>query len=137
MEYAAAITLENEKYIRFTSFRRDGTPVVTPTWVVPLDDGSYGFWTSSGSGKAKRLAQTSRVSVQPSDVRGNPKAGTTALNATARLVQGSELAEISQKIKAKYGFMTTMSHVFGVIGGIVKRHRIPYGDLGVVIILDA
>jgi PPOX class probable F420-dependent enzyme len=131
------MSLESEKYIRFTSFRRDGTPVTTPTWVVSLKDGTYGFWTSSASGKAKRLAHTTRVTVQPSDARGTPKSGTAPLNATARLVQGAALAEIGEKVKAKYGFMTTMSKVLGVVVGTIKRHRIPYGDVGVVITLDA
>ena len=130
------MTLENEKYIRFTSFRRDGTPVATPTWVVTLNDGTYGFWTSSGSGKAKRLAHTSRVTVQPSDARGNPKEGTSPLSATARVVTGPALVEIGAKVKAKYGFMTTLSKFFGAVGGLVKRHRIPYGDVGVVITLE-
>jgi uncharacterized protein len=43
------MALGDEKYIRFTTFKRDGTAVSTPTWVVTLDDGRYGFWTSSGS----------------------------------------------------------------------------------------
>ncbi|MFZ1063546.1 MAG: PPOX class F420-dependent oxidoreductase [Acidimicrobiales bacterium] len=131
------MTLESEKYILFTTFRRDGTPVATPTWVVTLKDGTYGFWTSSGSGKAKRLAHTPRVLVQPSDARGKTKVGTSPLTGTARLVQGSELAEIGEKVKAKYGFMTTLSKALGAVGGVLKRHRIPYGDLGVVITFDA
>ncbi len=65
------------------------------------------------------------------------KVGTSPLTGTARLVQGSELAEIGEKVKAKYGFMTTLSKALGAVGGVLKRHRIPYGDLGVVITLDA
>ena len=53
--------LDDEKYILLTTFRRDGTPVSTPVWAVDLGDARIGFWTSSGSGKAKRLAHTDRV----------------------------------------------------------------------------
>ncbi len=125
--------LGDEKYLRLTTFRRDGTPVPTPVWAATLDSGEIGFWTSSGSGKAKRLAHTARVLVQASDARGNPKPGTTEVEATARLVQGPELEAIGRKIRAKYGFMTKITKLLGTIGGIVKRNRIPYGDRGVVI----
>ena len=117
----------------FTTFRRDGTPVSTPVWVVRLGDSEVGFWTSSGSGKAKRLAHTNRVTVQPCDARGRVKQGSAASDGTARLVSGAELEQISERVRAKYGAMTKLTKVLGTIGGIVKRNRIPYGDRGVII----
>lgn len=131
------MTLDDEKYILLTTFRRDGTAVPSPVWCVPLDGGTYGFWTSSGSGKAKRLAHTSRVTVQACDARGRPKPDSTELEATAVLVEGDELEQIRSRITAKYGFMTTITRVLNTLGGIVKRNRIPYGDRGVVITLAA
>ena len=128
-------SLEDEKYLLLTTFRRNGDAVSTPVWAVPLEPGSVGFWTSSGSGKAKRLAHTARVTVQPCDGRGKPKAGTVPTEGTARLVTGAELDTIRQKIVAKYGFMTKVTKLLGTIGGILKRKRIPYGDRGVVITL--
>ena len=122
-----------EKYLLFTTFRRDGTPVSSPVWAVDLGDGRAGFWTSSGSGKAKRLAHTEKVTVQPCDVRGRVKPGTDPIEATARLVTGGELDDIRAKVVAKYGFMTKVTKLLGTIGGIVKRKRIPYGDRGVVV----
>ncbi len=127
------MSLGDEKYILLTTFKRDGTPVSTPVWSVPLDDGSFGFWTSSGSGKAKRLAHTDRVSVQPCDARGKVADGTSAIDATARLVSGEEMAEIRRKVEAKYGFMTKITKVLGKIGGLIKRNPIPYGDRGVIV----
>jgi hypothetical protein len=127
------VALGDEKYIRLTTFRRDGTPVSTPVWIVPLEEGRVGFWTSSGSGKAKRLAHTDRVVVQPCDARGRVKNGTSAVDATARLVTGPEFDLITSKIHAKYGFMTKVTKSLATVGGIVKRKRIPYGDRGVII----
>ena len=106
------MALTDEKYMLLTTFRRDGTPVKTPVWVVPLDGGGFGFWTSSGSGKAKRLAHTDKVTVQPCDARGRVKEGEPALDASARLVTGAELEAISVKIRAKYGFMAKVAHLF-------------------------
>ncbi|MCB0967285.1 MAG: PPOX class F420-dependent oxidoreductase [Ilumatobacter sp.] len=127
--------LGDEKYILLTTFKRDGTAVPTPVWSVPLGDHEIGFWTSSGSGKAKRLAHTDRVTVQPCDGRGKPHDGSEPVEATARLVEGAELDEIRSKVVANYGFMTKLTKLLGTIGGIVKRNRIPYGDRGVVITL--
>ena len=129
------MALADEKYMLFTTFRRDGTAVSSPVWVVPLDDGKIGFWTSSGSGKAKRLAHTERVTVQPCDARGRVKDGSPPSEATARIVTGPEFATISEKVVAKYGFLTKLTRTLGSIGGMVKRKRIPYGDVGVVVTL--
>ncbi len=130
------MTLADEKYLLLTTLRRDGRAVATPVWAAQLDDGKIGFWTSSGSGKAKRLAHTERVTVQPCDARGRVKAGTGLVEGTARVVGGDELDTIRDKIRAKYGFMTKITKLLGTIGGIVKRKRIPYGDRGVVITLS-
>lgn len=129
--------LREEKYIAFTTYRRTGEPVTSPVWLAPLADGTYGFWTSSGSGKAKRLAHTARVNVQPSDARGQVSPGTAAIEAQAHLVSAGDAAyeEIVAQIKTKYGLMTKVTRLLGTIGGIAKRNRIPYGDRGVVISL--
>ncbi len=131
------MALSDEQYMLFTTFRRDGTPVSTPVWVVRLGDGEVGFWTSSGSGKAKRLAHTDRVTVQPCDARGRVKQGSAVTDGTARLVSGAELDQISERVRAKYGAMTKLTKVLGAVGGIVKRNRIPYGDRGVIVTLSS
>jgi len=133
--YLEEVALSDEKYILITTFRRNGEGVATPVWVVPVEDGKVGFWTSSGSGKAKRLAHTPRVTVQPCDGRGKVKAGTEPLEATARVVSGTELDDIRRKVVAKYGFLTKVTKLLGTIGGIVKGKRIPYGDRGVIVSL--
>jgi len=125
--------LADGKYILVTTFRRDGTPVATPTWVVPLEGDTVGFHTSSASGKAKRLAHTSRVTVQPCNPRGRVTPGTEPVEATARLVEGAERDEIVAKVKARYGFMHAVAQAFESVAGLVKRKRLPYADRAVVI----
>ncbi len=132
------MTLGDEKYLSFTTFKRSGDAVASPVWAVTLDGGELGFWTSSGSGKAKRLAHTAKVTVQPSDARGKLKDGSAPSTAQARLVASDDplFAEVQRKVKAKYGFMTNITRALGTIGGVVKRNRIPYGDCAVIITLD-
>jgi hypothetical protein len=131
------MSLGDEKYVLLTTFKRDGTPVATPVWSVPLAGDSFGFWTSSGAGKAKRLAHTARVTAQPCDARGKVKDGTSPTEATARLVSGDDMAEIRRKVTEKYGFMTKITKLLGKIGGLIKRKPIPYGDRGVIVTPNA
>ena len=123
-----------EKHVRFTTFKRDGTPVSTAVWCVPLGTDRFGFWTSSGSGKAKRLAHTSRVLVQPSDGRGKPKAGSLEVEGTAEVVSGGpQFDEVKRMIKDKYGFLTNVTKFLAQVAGLVRRKRMPYGDRVVLV----
>ena len=129
------MTIADEKYVLLTTFKRDGTPVASPVWIAPLPDGRAGFWTSSGSGKAKRLVHTPRVLVQPSNATGKKLHG-EQIEATAVMVAGGpDFEAVKTAIVAKYGFMTKLTKLLGTIGGIIKRNRIPYGDRAVLITL--
>jgi hypothetical protein len=108
-------------------------PSPHPCGSSPLRAIPSAFATSSKSGKAKRLAHTSRVTVQASDVRGRVKPGAPDHEATAQLTTGAEYPIIKEKLKAKYGVMVKITKFLGVVGGIIKRKPMPYADLGVVI----
>lgn len=96
--------LDNAKYIAFTSFRRDGTPVNTPVWVVPFQDG-YAFTTDEGSWKVKRIARNPSVTVQVSNVRGRPKNGAPIHHGRAVVLDEAGVREVRAKIKSKYRIM--------------------------------
>jgi uncharacterized protein len=127
--------LAHEKYMLFTTFRRSGEAVSTPVWVVSLGDAQVGFWTSSGSGKAKRLAHTRRVTVQPCTARGAIKAGSTPIEATARLIDGVELDTIRRQVVAKYGFAAKASKPLVTLIRRLQGKQNSYGDRGVVVSL--
>lgn len=129
------MNLADEKYMAFTTYRKNGVAVTSPVWVVPVDGGKVGFWTSSASGKAKRLAHTAKITMQPSDVRGRVKPGSVAVTGTAVLSTGPELAELSPKLKKKYGVMVPISKLFNTVGHIGKG-SFPYADRAVIITLD-
>ena len=135
-EYARSMSLGEEKTISVTTFRKSGDGVVTPTWVVPLSDGRIGFWTSSKSGKAKRLRNNPQVTVVPCNSRGKVTPGAVPVRGVATLVRsGSDFDEIQSKVKAKYGVMVPISRFFNVLGHIGKG-SFPYGDVGVVVTLE-
>lgn len=128
----------DEKYVATTTFRKSGAAVPTATWIVPLETGRVGFWTSSASGKYKRLKMNPRVALQPSDSRGKVKVGTTPLEGTVQLVtSGPDFDEVQSKVRAKYGVMVSISKFFNTVGHLGKG-PFPYGDVGVIVtLLDA
>lgn len=126
------MSIGEEKYVSVTTYRKSGAAVSTPTWITTLDGGRVGFWTSSASGKAKRLRNNARVALLPSDQRGRTKPGATEVAGTAVVVtSGPEWDAIHRQIKAKYGVMVPISRFFNTLGHLGKKF--PYGDLGVVI----
>ena len=130
------MSIRDEKYISFTTFRKTGVPVSSPVWLVPLEDGRFGFWTMSTSGKAKRLRNNPSVTLQPCDGMGKVKEGSDVVSATAVALQsGPEFDEIHAKIKAKYGFMTKITKALAKIAGVFKRQQMPYADTAIVITL--
>jgi PPOX class probable F420-dependent enzyme len=129
-------TISQEKYVSVATFRKTGVAVATATWIAPLDGGRVGLLTSSASGKAKRLRNNPSVTLQPSDVRGRVKAGTTPVTGTVELVtSGPDFEVITSRVKAKYGLMVP---IMRLVDGV--RHRgkgpFPYADTGVVITLQ-
>jgi PPOX class probable F420-dependent enzyme len=121
--------------VLLTTFRRDGRPVATPVWWAEVGDGKYGFWTSSNSGKAKRLAHTARVTVQPCNARGAVTEGSELHEGSARVVSGPELETVRSAIKAKYGVQTTITKLMFTVMTTVRGKRAPYADRAVIVTL--
>ena len=131
------MALPDEKYIALTTFRRNGDPVTTPVWVVPVSDGRVGFWTAMGTGKTKRLGNDPRVSMQPCDVRGRPRSGTTSVPGTAEMVQSGRLFdEVQAKVRQKYGLMTKITGLLARLGPL-GRKGLTYADTVVLVRPDA
>ena len=131
-----AMVLASEKYVLFTTFRRDGRAVSTPVWLVQMPGGEFGFSTGSASGKAKRLRHTPRVTVQGCDRSGGDAHG-PVYDAQARLVTGTELAQVRAAITAKYGAMATALGVAESVGKWIGAKRFGSERVGVLISLNA
>jgi hypothetical protein len=99
-------TLAKSRYLSVTTFRRDGTPVVTPVWLARQGDELV---TSSGSlsGKAKRLRNSSRVLLAPCDMRGRVTGDT--VEGTARFQDQAETAVTISLIRQRYGLQARLA----------------------------
>jgi PPOX class probable F420-dependent enzyme len=104
---SALSSVHAAKYISFVSTRKNGTPIATPVWVVPLPflgPNKFGFTIDADSGKAKRLAHTNSVTVQPCDIRGRIVEGSPIVNGTAVVISGAEAETVRDAVAHKYGF---------------------------------
>jgi uncharacterized protein len=93
--------LGSSRYISITTFRRDGSPVATPVWVV-ADAGRLYVWTGSQTGKVKRVRRNPDASLAPCTARGSVTGPSVA--AQAQIVPAVERPDIWAKFQAKYGF---------------------------------
>jgi inner membrane transporter RhtA len=129
--YHEEMAISDEKYVASTTYRKSGAAVPTQTWICALDGSRVGFWTSSASGKYKRLRNNPSITLQAADARGRVKPGSRSVKGTAELVtSGADFDAIQSRIRAKYGVMVRFTRVLNFIG---NRGKSPYGDVGVVI----
>jgi PPOX class probable F420-dependent enzyme len=102
------------KYLLITSYRRNGTPVATPVWVV-RDGDALGVWTAADSGKVKRVRARADVLVGPCDMRGRPTG--EQVPATAGICDAEATARIRTLIARKYGLMGRLT----LLGSRLRR----------------
>ncbi|MEV0244692.1 PPOX class F420-dependent oxidoreductase [Streptomyces sp. NPDC050674] len=88
------------KYLLLTSYRKNGTPVATPVWVV-RDGDALGAWTPAESWKVKRIRDRADVLVGPCDLRGNPTG--SQVPGTAEICDPATTARYRKLIARKYG----------------------------------
>ena len=125
------MTISDEKNVVSTTYRKSGAAVPTQTWICALDGSRVGFWTSSASGKYKRLRNNPRITLQPSDARGRLKAGSPSVEGTAEVVtSGADFDAIQRGIRAKYGVMVPITESSTPSA---TWRKFPYGDVGVVV----
>ncbi len=129
------MTLADETYMAFTTFKKDGTPKPAPVWPVDAGDGRIGFITSSETWRVKRLANNNRVEMQPSDARGRIKEGTSPQSGTAEVVEGSGFDSIHSKVREKYGYKLTLINGVHSFQRLIRRggHA---NDRAVIVTLD-
>ena len=92
-------TLAGARYISLTTFRRDGTPVSTPVWVVSDDGARLLVWTGAKTWKVRRILRDPRVLVARATMRGSERG--ERISARARVISDPEVDEL---LRQKYGW---------------------------------
>lgn len=126
MDDIALDRLAAGKYLLLTSYRRNGTPVATPVWVV-RDGDALGIWTAGDSWKVRRVRNRADVMVGPCDLRGNPTGA--QVPARAEVCDEATSARYRSLIARKYGILGRLT----LLGSRVRRGAT--GSVGIRVVL--
>jgi uncharacterized protein len=108
------------KYIRLTTFTKDGRPKPTAVWAAPDGDRLL-LITDDGSWKTKRIRNTPRVTIQRSDILGKPKGG--PVEAVARVLPKEETRKVYDAVVKRYWWHAWWFIPHSILrGGIEKVH---------------
>jgi PPOX class probable F420-dependent enzyme len=108
------------KYIRLTTFTKDGRPKPTAVWAAPDGDRLLVI-TDDGSWKTKRIRNTPRVTIQKSGVLGKPKG--EPVEAVARMPPKDETRRVYDAVVKRYWWHAWWFIPHSILrGGIDKVH---------------
>ncbi len=91
--------LRSERYISLTTFKRDGTPVSTPVWVVSDDGNRLLVWSAARTWKVRRIRRDPRALVAAASFRGKERGDRVAV--AARVIDDPG---IDRLLREKYGW---------------------------------
>lgn len=102
------------------TFRKNGAEVATPVWFAAAGGRLYVF-TAEQSGKVKRLRNSPRARVAPSDARGRVRGEWR--EASARIVSEPRVIERAQAaFRGKYGWQMRLTNLLSRLSGRIN-HR--------------
>jgi len=121
MADSAFASLQGRKYLNIETFRKSGQGVRTPVWFAgdPADGAPEKLYvySTSDSGKAKRIRNNGRARVAPCDVRGNLQGDW--VEALAEVIGGTEADRAMQMLNKKYAPWKQLLDFFSLF----SRHK--------------
>lgn len=111
--------LQDQQFMNLTTYRKNGDAVVTPVWFAQEGETLY-VMTGAEAGKVKRIRNSGRVQVGPSDRAGKPLGPT--IWAKARVLAGDEVQQADKLLGKKYGLQKKMFDAAAALrGGMASR----------------
>ena len=112
--------LDSAKYVSFVTYKKDGTPVATPVWVVPFE-GGYAFTTEPNAYKVRRLRNDARATLTVCDMRGKISEGATTHIGSAVVLSKDDAEKVSKLIEKKYSIGTKLLGVMSFVKKILGK----------------
>ena len=115
-------TLDKEKYMTLTTFRKTGEAVVTPVWFAE-NNGIIYVGTGENAGKIKRIRHTERVTLAACTMSG--KVTGSEIEGMARVVsEQEEMSEAEAALSKKYGLTRSIYYfTLNTISTIRRKPR--------------
>ena len=108
------------QYVALTTYRRDGTPVVTPVWAAAEGDSLFIF-SNPNAGTVKRVRNSSRATVAPCTATGTITGA--ALPAEAFLLSKDQMPKVWSLLVKKYGIAARLFVVYDSVRSLVGKAR--------------
>ncbi len=128
------MSLADEEFMLFTSYKRDGTAVGLPVWLVALPSGELGFTTGAESFKVKRITRNPQVTVQACDRRGTTTHGPVHAG-TARLANAAEREQVRRLVRAKYRVLSRLIELVTNTASRLRGKPAEYANAAVIVTL--
>jgi len=112
--------LDSAKYVSFVTYKKDGTPVATPVWVVPYD-GGYAFTTDPTAYKVRRIKNDARATLTVCDMRGKVAEGATTYLGSAVLLNDEQSTEVAKLVSKKYSIGVKLLGVMSLVKKILGK----------------
>ena len=106
--------LDSAKYVSFVTYKKDGTPVATPVWVVPFE-GGYAFTTEPDAYKVRRIRHDARATLTVCDMRGKIAEGATTHIGSAVVLGEDDAEKVWKLIEKKYSVGTKLLGVMSFV----------------------
>jgi uncharacterized protein len=111
-----------QKYLSLETYRKNGVGVRTPVWFAVAPEAVGGptiyVYSTSDSGKAKRIRGTGTVKIAPCDARG--KVTGSWVGAFAKIVGGEEFDQGMRLLDRKYW---PIKQLLNLSTRLLARHR--------------
>lgn len=120
--------LARSSYVLLTTFRRDGTAVPTPVWVVRIGE-ELVVWTNPGAGKVKRIRNNPHIEIGPCSQRGKPLG--RSISGRARILGADEVGAVQPALIEKYGLLARLTAIPARINAVLGRDPRPVGGLAI------
>lgn len=125
--------LDDAHYVSFVSYKKNGSPVATPVWIVPFD-GGYAFTTHVEAYKIRRIRNDARVTLSICDRRGKAPADAKVYLGSAVILDSDEAKKVEHLINKKYWIGTKLLNVFYAMKNIVGKNT-SEGDAAIKVTL--
>ena len=129
--------IDSARYVSFVSYKKDGSPVATPVWIVPFE-GGYAFTSAPEAYKIRRIRNDARATLAICDMRGKVPHDAKVYLGSAVVLDPKSTQQVEDLINKKYWIgtklLTLMSLVKKILGkgatagdAAIKVTLHPYG----------
>jgi PPOX class probable F420-dependent enzyme len=112
--------LDSARYVSFVTYKKDGSPVATPVWIVPFE-GGYAFTTDPTAYKVKRVRNDARATLTVCNARGAIADGAVTHLGSAVVLDEDDAEKVAKLIAKKYSIGVRLLGVLSFVKKVLGK----------------